>query len=147
MKNDIPRCRSAAVGFADEGTTEGGVFVISFHRERCIDCRRCRDACRVGCRHCDEAPCVEACPEGAIGTREDNGVVLLDSSLCTGCRLCLSACPYGVPQFGEDGKMKKCGGCINEIGSGSKLPSCVAVCSTGALMVEWRGTKCSAPAL
>ena len=42
------------------------------------------------------------------------------------------ACPYGVPTFGDDGKMRKCDACIERQKAGL-LPSCVKVCPTGAL--------------
>ena len=45
------------------------------------------------CRHCDDPPCAEACPEEAISKRED-GIVIMDYDLCTGCRACIEACPY-----------------------------------------------------
>ena len=45
------------------------------------------------CMHCAEAPCVKACPiEGALYYRED-GLVIVDPVKCTGCRLCVDACP------------------------------------------------------
>lgn len=44
------------------------------------------------------------------------------------------ACPYGVPGFGPDGKMRKCDACIERQRAGM-LPACVKVCPTGALVL------------
>ena len=44
------------------------------------------------CMHCQEPPCRDACPTGAIYQRED-GVVILDTNQCNGCQACLKACP------------------------------------------------------
>jgi phenylacetyl-CoA:acceptor oxidoreductase subunit 1 len=50
------------------------------------------------CMHCDNPPCVTACPTGASFKRED-GIVLIDYDKCIGCRYCISACPYGVRTY------------------------------------------------
>ncbi len=47
----------------------------------------------VLCNHCQEAPCLKACPTGATSRRED-GIVSVDYDKCMGCRYCLIACPY-----------------------------------------------------
>jgi phenylacetyl-CoA:acceptor oxidoreductase 27-kDa subunit len=47
----------------------------------------------VGCQHCDEPPCVAACPTGATWKRED-GIVVTDYDKCMGCSYCAVACPY-----------------------------------------------------
>ena len=67
----------------------------------------------VICVHCTSPPCVEACPEGAISQRED-GIVLLDSSNCTGCKSCLETCPFEAIFFdeGEDVAFK-CDLCVD----------------------------------
>ena len=86
----------------------------------------------LSCLHCVEPHCIEACPVGAIIKQEFDGVVLVDPELCTGCRTCLDACPFGVPQFGKDGIMQKCDLCMDKI-TGETGPPCVETCPGNAL--------------
>jgi len=75
------------------------------------------------CRHCDDPPCAEACPEEIIFKRED-GIVLLDSDKCTGCQSCIDECPYGAIVFDdENGIARKCNLCHQRVDNGL-IPAC-----------------------
>ena len=87
------------------------------------------------CQHCDNAPCIPACPiEGAIYTRED-GLVIIDPMKCTGCKGCADACPYNVIYFNESLNIaQKCTGCAHLLDGGEwKIPRCADSCPTEAI--------------
>ncbi len=68
------------------------------------------------CLHCEEPACVTVCPTGASYKRAEDGIVLVNTEICIGCKLCSWACPYGAREFDEDqGVMKKCTLCIDRI--------------------------------
>ncbi len=88
----------------------------------------------VSCSHCAHSACIQACPEEAIYKRAHDGVVLIDSDKCTGCRVCEDACPYGAIQFRDAGnaKAEKCNFCVDRLANG-EAPVCVAACPMRAL--------------
>ena len=47
------------------------------------------------CNHCEDAPCMKACPTKAL-TRRDDGIILVDDDDCIGTSACMNACPYGA---------------------------------------------------
>ena len=84
------------------------------------------------CQQCENAPCVEVCPTGATYRDEQTGEVLIDTDVCIGCQLCMSACPYGVRSYSEtDGVVTKCTMCRHLRDKGED-PACVAACCSGA---------------
>jgi molybdopterin-containing oxidoreductase family iron-sulfur binding subunit len=107
----------------------------------------------VQCFHCENAPCIKACPTKATW-QEPDGIVVVDYDWCIGCRYCLAACPYwgrrfnwGEPEVPRDeitqkqhylgnrmrmkGVMEKCTFCIQRTRQG-KLPACADACPTGS---------------
>ena len=47
------------------------------------------------CKHCHNAPCLEACPTGAL-FRTEFDTVVVQQDICNGCGYCVPACPFGV---------------------------------------------------
>ena len=84
------------------------------------------------CLHCGDPACETVCPTGAIKKRTQDGIVVVNRDRCIGCHICLMACPFGVPQYGNDGKMQKCDLCVDLLAHG-KEPACVATCPAEAL--------------
>ncbi len=79
------------------------------------------------CQQCSDPPCMAVCPRNAI--RRDGSLdrVVIDTSLCVGCTMCVSACPTGSMSFAHDlGLPFKC-----ELCDGN--PECVRVCEKKAL--------------
>lgn len=135
---------------------------ITIYPENCTGCQLCTLACstvRTGatgpsgarlwithfsdravhvpvvCTHCEDAWCVEACPNGAMVKDSDTGRTLVREEVCTGCRACTMACPFGaVVHLRPEGKAAKCDECGGE-------PECVAICPVGALRYEDPGQR------
>jgi anaerobic dimethyl sulfoxide reductase subunit B (iron-sulfur subunit) len=86
----------------------------------------------LACHQCANPICGEGCPTKCIYKRED-GIVLIDTFGCIGCRYCEWACPYGAMQFDEVKRvMTKCHFCYDHIDAGL-APACVAACPMRAL--------------
>ena len=83
------------------------------------------------CNQCANPPCVQVCPVGATFQTED-GVVLVDSERCIGCRYCIQACPYGA-RYLHPATMTadKCTFCYHRLKQ-DLLPACVEVCPSQA---------------
>lgn len=95
------------------------------------------------CRHCEDAPCAQVCPNGAIVRENDS--IQVKQEKCIGCKTCAIACPYGVmaivsrvvtlPSAGAVARRSlkveavKCDLCEGH----AEGPSCVKVCPTNAL--------------
>ncbi len=107
----------------------------------------------VQCHHCDDPPCVQACPVQATW-KEPDGIVVVDYDWCIGCRYCATACPYWARHFNwkkpeldpadmvtethylgnrprPRGVMEKCTFCVHRVRKGEQ-PACLEACPTGA---------------
>ena len=159
----------------------GRKFVMVIDLGRCANARKCVTACQKmhhlpedkewlqvklmmdspdaapywfpkTCFHCDNPPCVKVCPVDATFKRQD-GLVLIDSDRCIGCKFCMAACPYSTrvfnwaePEQPDDvtcktyspetsvpskvGTVEKCDFCPDMVRAG-QLPDCVTACPNG----------------
>jgi anaerobic carbon-monoxide dehydrogenase iron sulfur subunit len=88
------------------------------------------------CRHCEDAPCIQVCPSGALTRLDAEAPVLVDQGRCIGCEFCVQICPFGVIQLAADRKaVIKCDLCAARVGQGL-APACVASCPVAALVFE-----------
>jgi formate dehydrogenase iron-sulfur subunit len=84
------------------------------------------------CKHCTDAPCLEACPTGAI-ERTPEGHVLVRTEVCNGNRHCVTACPFHVIEIStKTQSASKCTFCHDRVGAGME-PACAQVCPTDCI--------------
>ena len=83
----------------------------------------------VLCNQCEEAPCLKACPTGAI-IRIENGEIVINKGDCNVNRFCMAACPYGAIYIDpEEHVAQKCTFCEHRTAQGMQ-PACVDACPT-----------------
>ena len=138
-------------------------YAMTMDTKRCVGCHACVYACKAEndlpelgyrdwievetrgsfpsltqqirserCKQCEHPPCVSACPTGASHVNE-GGTVLVTDHKCTGCKACIASCPYDARYVHEDGYVDKCTFCLHRVRQG-RLPACVTVCPTKALV-------------
>lgn len=84
------------------------------------------------CKHCQQAPCVEACPTGALLYNEFANVYV-QQDVCNGCANCVVACPFGVIARNDaDGRAHKCTLCYDRQKDGL-VPACAKSCPTESI--------------
>jgi Fe-S-cluster-containing dehydrogenase component len=93
------------------------------------------------CMHCDNPPCANLCPFGALN-KYDDGSVVIDHDLCLGGAKCKTVCPWHIPQRQSGvgiylklqpmpaggGVMYKCDLCHDRVAA-EQVPACVEACT------------------
>ena len=86
----------------------------------------------MACQHCEDAPCLKACPCGALH-KESGGTVAIDYNTCCGHGTCAEVCPYGAIYLDPVAKQAvKCHNCYHRTEEGLE-PACVPTCPSEAL--------------
>jgi carbon-monoxide dehydrogenase iron sulfur subunit len=92
------------------------------------------------CRHCEDAPCLDACMTGAMHRDQASGAVICDEDACVGCWMCVMVCPLGAVSPGPAGRKKIASKCDLCGMAWKDNPPCVANCPNEALKYEERDT-------
>lgn len=129
-------CLACVVACIDQHSQDLGLGAVScriFEKKKSEKSDWLRYVTR-SCLHCENAPCVAACPVGALYT-DERGFVIPLREKCIGCHACAKACPHDVPRYDSENKIVKCDGCSTRIAMGLE-PACVSTCNTGALKLK-----------
>lgn len=178
-----PMCGDGAPPIEARKGIPGKSWVMVIDLSRCKNARKCVESCQHAheltpdkewlkvmkmqdsketapywfpkpCFHCENAPCVTVCPVEATYKRSD-GITLIDTTKCIGCKYCMVACPYSSRTFNweeplntvEDvnaayspetslpvraGTVSKCDFCPDML-KDDKLPHCVTACPMGVI--------------
>ena len=87
----------------------------------------------LACQHCEDAPCIKACPCGAMH-KGPGGSVQVNYDLCSGHSACKDACPYGAIYIDPVANQAvKCHNCTHRLDAGME-PACVSTCPSDALL-------------
>ncbi|MBI2870638.1 MAG: 4Fe-4S dicluster domain-containing protein [Candidatus Omnitrophica bacterium] len=100
MAIDLKRCvacRACTMACKLENKTPPGMFYTRVDEEELGEYPNVRRrSIPTPCLHCENPPCVPACPIQATFKRENDGIVVVDYEKCKGLGACVTACPYGA---------------------------------------------------
>jgi anaerobic carbon-monoxide dehydrogenase iron sulfur subunit len=110
--------------------TKEDAFVPSLSRIRVMQLHDVGVNVPVVCVNCADAPCIPACPTGAVFRDAAVPVVRIDEAKCIGCAACVRACPFGAAEMNEERRVAiMCDLCDGK-------PACVSHCIYGALSFD-----------
>ncbi len=131
MALDLERCigcHACSVACKVENEIELGVFrtKVYYYDHGTFPARK-RSFLPTLCMHCEDAPCVQACPTDSI-KRADNGIVGINVNTCSSVGKCIEACPYGAIHIDPVHHVAdKCDFCSHRLDVGLQ-PACVEAC-------------------
>ena len=128
---DCERCMEACVMTND--VPEYGYRTMILEKEVLDAIGQKKEFIPVLCNHCNNPPCVRACPTKATYKDKKTGIVMMNYEKCIGCKTCVVACPYNARYFNEEKHaIDKCNFCFDtRISKGEKLTACAAACPAG----------------
>ena len=117
-ENDVPLGNYIRQTIYNDHTREGGAVA--------------RIMVPMACQHCEDAPCIKACPCGAL-QKGAGGSVQVNYDTCSGHAACKEVCPYGAIYIDPVANQAvKCHNCTHRVDEGLE-PACVETCPSGAL--------------
>ncbi|MCF8217667.1 MAG: 4Fe-4S binding protein [Bacteroidales bacterium] len=90
---DLIKYRDCVVSGCDKKLPEG--IISTFPERDGLKPIREMAVFAFSCRRCEDAPCIEVCPEEAL-KKDQNGMIIRSTNLCVACKSCVSICPFGT---------------------------------------------------
>ena len=130
-------CKACETACAVEHSTSKALFAAVFERpapQKRVHVEPAHAyAYPVRCLHCGDAPCIAACPNGAMSRDSDLGAVVVNEDRCQGCFMCAMVCSFGAISAHPARRVAvKCDRCTDREERGQQ-PACVDACPTHAL--------------
>lgn len=132
---DCERCIEACTQTNDVPSYGYRNAVLSRKRTNIAASKFIREFLPVLCNQCNRPPCVRVCPTKATYKDKKNGIVMMNESLCIGCKACMTACPYNARYYNREKKsVDKCDFCFRKrLQSGETNTACAEACPAEAL--------------
>ncbi|GHK57999.1 hypothetical protein KPZU09_77350 [Klebsiella pneumoniae] len=93
----------------------------------------------TACRQCEDAPCANVCPNGAIS--RDKGFVHVMQERCIGCKTCVVACPYGAMEVVVRPVIRHSGAGLNVVAEKPKPTSAISASTARAARPAWKSAR------
>jgi protein NrfC len=132
---DCERCLDACAQTNNVPSYGYRITILNRKKNIASASKMIREFLPVLCNHCNRPPCVRVCPTRATYKDKTNGIVLINESLCIGCKACMTACPYNARYYDRNSEsVDKCDFCFSRrLQNGMSTPACVDVCPADAL--------------
>lgn len=127
-------CHACEVACVMAHNGEQHVLSPRLYQPRITVLKQATQSSAVTCRHCENAPCAQSCPNGAITQVNDS--VQVNQQKCIGCKACVVACPFGAMEIivtPVDGGVKATAHKCDLCGDRAEGPACVENCPADAL--------------
>ena len=130
LEIDVSKCTACRACELSCSFIKEGTFSPSLSRIRIMQAHAAGLNIPIVCVNCADAPCIPACPTGAIFHDPAVPTVRIKEEDCIGCGGCVSACPFGAVEMPPEKEVAiMCDLCDGK-------PECASNCIYGALIFD-----------
>jgi protein NrfC len=133
---DCERCIEACTQTNNVPSYGSRNAILSRRKTGIAASKMIREFLPVLCNQCNRPPCVRVCPTKATYKDKKNGIVMMNESLCIGCKACMTSCPYNARYYNRELQaVDKCDFCYRRrLQNGETTTACAEVCPAGVLL-------------
>jgi Fe-S-cluster-containing dehydrogenase component len=133
---DCEKCIEACIQTNNVPSYGSRIGILSRKKSGVAKSKFIREFLPVLCNQCNRPPCVRVCPTKATYKDQTNGIVMMNESLCIGCKACMTSCPYNARYYNREIQaVDKCDFCYRKrLQNGQTNTACAEACPAGALL-------------